>query len=530
MPEGMTPLLADIYPEPAMKGFRETLARYGALLDCLAFASVNGFIYQQPQPFDMPGPDGPPSPEWIGAEIGRRAEVAAAALENRIWRDNIDRWDAELKPAAIARHRELGDVVVADLDDAELGAHIAECMDQLEAMVYQHHRFNVSALLPVGDLALQGSALLGRPPTDFFSLLNGHSPASGVHCPEILPAVDALRADPDAIELLRSNADAGETLTTLRARVPAVDEFVRSVGFRLLDGFDVSSPTALEHPGTILGRLSTALTADPEEARASADAIAEEYRSQLDDEDRERFDALLAEARYVYRLRDERGLYSDISATGILRLALLDLGRRMVAAGDLDDATHLFELGAAELRQALTGGGWPSAADFASRAEARRALVTAGAPRLLGPPPPPPPPLEELPPPLARVMGGVGFAIEGILGQLEESAGDETSVGGIGANPGVYEGRVHLVRTLDDLWSIEEGDVLVTRATGEAFNAMIHLVGAIVTDHGSFASHAAIIARECGFPAVVGCVDATARIEHGQRVRVDGGEGLVTLL
>ena len=95
---------------------------------------------------------------------------------------------------------------------------------------------------------------------------------------------------------------------------------------------------------------------------------------------------------------------------------------------------------------------------------------------------------------------------------------------------GTYEGRAHVVRNFDDLFDLEEGDVLVTAATGESFNAFLATVGAIVTDHGSFASHAAIMGREMGFPAVVGTVDGTARITSGMRVRVDGDLGTVTIV
>ena len=70
----------------------------------------------------------------------------------------------------------------------------------------------------------------------------------------------------------------------------------------------------------------------------------------------------------------------------------------------------------------------------------------------------------------------------------------------------------------------------MTAATGESFNAFLALVGAIVTDHGSFASHAAIMGREMGFPAVVGTVDATTRISNGVQVRVDGDAGTVTII
>jgi pyruvate,water dikinase len=86
------------------------------------------------------------------------------------------------------------------------------------------------------------------------------------------------------------------------------------------------------------------------------------------------------------------------------------------------------------------------------------------------------------------------------------------------------------VRNFDELLELEDGDVLVTTATGESFNSFLHMVGAIVTDFGSFASHAAIMGREMGFPTVVGTVDATRRIPKGARVRVDGAAGTVVIL
>jgi pyruvate,water dikinase len=118
----------------------------------------------------------------------------------------------------------------------------------------------------------------------------------------------------------------------------------------------------------------------------------------------------------------------------------------------------------------------------------------------------------------------------GILGQLDDAQGDESMIIGIPGAAGVYEGPARLVRSVDDLFGLEQGDVLVAPTTGEAFNSMLHLVGAIVTDHSSFASHAAIVSREMGDPAVVGTVDATRRITNGTRLRVDGTTGQVTIV
>ena len=127
-------------------------------------------------------------------------------------------------------------------------------------------------------------------------------------------------------------------------------------------------------------------------------------------------------------------------------------------------------------------------------------------------------------------MSAVGFAIEGVLGQLPEPVGTDRVVGGIGVGHGVYEGAARVVIDFDDLFLLQAGEVLVTPATMESFNAMLHLVGAIVTDHGSYACHTAIMARELGFPAVVGTVNATSRIANGARIRVDANSGEVTVI
>ena len=87
-----------------------------------------------------------------------------------------------------------------------------------------------------------------------------------------------------------------------------------------------------------------------------------------------------------------------------------------------------------------------------------------------------------------------------------------------------------MIRAGADLLDLEDGEVIVAPSTGEAFNSVLHLVAGVVTNHGSHACHAAIVAREMGFPAVVGTVNATTRIKTGDRIRVDGSKGEITLL
>ncbi|HZI43723.1 MAG TPA: PEP-utilizing enzyme [Ilumatobacter sp.] len=530
LPAAVTPLMQSAYPPGMQRGFAETLAAWGSLLDTMNVRFVNGFIYMQPLPFDAPGVDGPKSPEQLGAEIGRRTGVAAAAFEQRIWRESLERWDNELKPASIKRHRELADVDLSALDDEGLRDQLHQRIEWLTEMAYQHHRFNAMAMLPVGDFILHAMQWTGRPPVPMFAVFDGWSPVSGVVPPELAPAIDGVQDDPEAQALLHGDAPPAERLSHLRRRIPAVDEYLAGSGYRLAAGFDLTNPTIGERPDILLDRIRNSLDHDRDAAKRRSEQVADEIRADVPEEHRAEFDDLLAEARLVYRLRDERGLYSDAAAVGLLRLALIELGRRLFERGRINFMYDTLDLRGDEIDAILDGSAEPTADELSARVAHRKQSSAEGAPRLLGPPPPEPPPVDQLPPPLARVMSALGFYIDGVLGDVQTPIGDDNVVVGVGGSGGVYEGPARLVRNFDDLFNLQEGDVLVTTATGESFNAFLSLIGAAVTDHGSFASHAAIMGREMGFPAVVGTVDATSRIANGVMVRVDGDAGTVTII
>ena len=126
-------------------------------------------------------------------------------------------------------------------------------------------------------------------------------------------------------------------------------------------------------------------------------------------------------------------------------------------------------------------------------------------------------------------MRATGIVIgEMFQGSQEEHEGDVLR--GLAASPGVYEGPARRVSGPEEFGRITQGDVLVTESTSEAFNILLPLLGAIVTDSGGLLSHAAIVAREYGIPGVVGTRDGTDHITDGERVRVDGDTGRVAVL
>jgi rifampicin phosphotransferase len=153
--------------------------------------------------------------------------------------------------------------------------------------------------------------------------------------------------------------------------------------------------------------------------------------------------------------------------------------------------------------------------------------------RLLGTPDAPPPPPEWMPQAVARINGAMFIA-----NQLEDTGhhrGAEEPEGsaelrGTGARAGRYEGPARIVRGPEDFHRIQAGDVLVAEITSPAFNVVLPLLGALVTDQGGLLCHTAIVAREYGIPAVVGTRLATTRIPDGARIAVDGLQGRVEIL
>jgi len=106
--------------------------------------------------------------------------------------------------------------------------------------------------------------------------------------------------------------------------------------------------------------------------------------------------------------------------------------------------------------------------------------------------------------------------------------GEDSVLTGIGASPGFASGKARPVRSADEFSSVQPGDVLVCRTTDPAWTPLFGVAAAVVTETGGMLSHAAIVAREPGIPAVLGISGALDRIAPGSVLAVDGSQGVVT--
>ena len=517
-PRPVTRYWAEMHPEPFRRGTGEFLAYYGTLLGSLETQYVNGFAYNAMRS----------APE---DDIPRRFARAEQVWSRKVWREQLREWDDTAKPAAVRTHRELQSVDADALSDDALVAYLTRCREHHSQMIYQHMRFTGSAMLPVGDLLAHLGSWTGVAPASALAMMRGAAPVSAGASGELERLIAAIRQDPAARALLDSDGEPGKTLSDLRASGgdvgTAMSEYLDLVGCRLLDGFDISGRYALELPDALLRAIRSSVDGVDGET-ADVDALIAGIRVRVPDRHRAQFDELVGEARLMYRLRDERGVFSDIWASGIMRRAALAAGRRLQGKGRVHDAEHFIDAGFGEMCSLVAGAGGPSADELAQRLADRTSRTAKQAPASLGPPPPPPPDPSGLPPGAARVMHAMGVALGELWGS-SEAPHEENLLRGLAASGGVYEGPARRVSGPSEFGRIVQGDVLVTESTTEAFNILLPLLGAIVTDAGGLLSHSAIVAREYGIPGVVGTRDATDLIPDGRRVRVDGDAGEVTV-
>jgi rifampicin phosphotransferase len=517
-PRPMTRYWQETHPAPFKKGTNDFARFYGLLIDGLENAYVNGFCYRKVVA----------APE---AEIPERFKRAEQVFAKKLWREQLRDWDEVQKPASIATHRELQAVVPDALSDADLVAYLRRCRDHHSAMLAQHMRFTAAALIPTGDFLAHVGDWTGLPHSELLGLMRGSAEVSAGGSDEMGRLKRAFTQNPAAHETLASSGDPTQVLANLRSlggeAAATLSAYLDLVGNRPVDGFDIAEPSALEMPDALLRAIRTAVSAEVQSG--SVDAHIAEVRAKVPPANRAEFDELLGEARLTYRIRDERGVYSDVWASGIMRRAALAAGQRVAGRGRIGSPQQMIEATLEEMCALVAGLDGPSADELAQRALYRTNHSSKEVPPVLGPPQTPPPDTAGLPPLVRRLMRAISIPLSHLFGS-SEAQHEENVLYGLAASKGVYEGQARRVAGPSEFGRIVKGDILITASTTEAFNILLPLLGGIVTDNGGLLSHAAIVAREYGIPGVVGTREATERIADGVRLRVDGDAGEVTLL
>jgi pyruvate, water dikinase len=269
------------------------------------------------------------------------------------------------------------------------------------------------------------------------------------------------------------------------------------------------------------------------ELEAERERLSQEYAALLPDELRAPFGDLLNLSRTVFPYVEEHKFYCDYWFLTNWWNKIREFGALLADHGFLEDAEDIFSLKRHEISEALdeltlswaTGGAplgphhWPPL--VARRKEIFAHLDEWTPPPAIGATP------EVVTDPMFIMHWGVTTdRVREWAAQVEGG----TRLTGAAASPGTVEGPARVVRSAAHLADLQEGEVLVCGSTSPAWAPIFPKIVAAVTDIGGVMCHAAIVAREYGLPAVVGTGRATSQIRTGQRVRVDGSTGVVTLL
>lgn len=192
------------------------------------------------------------------------------------------------------------------------------------------------------------------------------------------------------------------------------------------------------------------------------------------------------------------------------RARWMAIGRYLAAKGLIGAADDIFYVRPDEILPVLEGVSRP---DQSMLAERRRALRLARA--------------SNPPPVLGQPIEVEGRGDTEVPAALAGSA--LRAIRGTAASPGVVRGRARVIETLEEASSLEQGEVLVVRTTTPPWTPFFALAAGIVTNSGGMLSHASVVAREFGIPAVIGTLNGTVAIPDGATVTVDGTNGIVLI-
>ncbi len=521
-PHGATPISQWLLSEGFDHGFRRVFAELGLPVDSVAIEFVHGFSYTRLRPLigaDSEPRKPPPVPilklaSRLHPEFRKRNKTAIATLRDRPSNAIVHRWEKELRPELIKANTTFQNFDVHEANDVELQSHITALLDQLRSNFELHFWLHGHDLGPVARY-LQASLGWGLDPIQAISALAGASPTTAepmeVLC-ELRALVDAAAEPVSSLDEIRSISDEARDL---------LDAYLDKRGHILATGYDLDSRTLLEMPEVV---LSTILTAAPVSA-PNADGIAGELRNQLSVADRSVFDIRLSDARNVMDMRDDNGPLTIEWPMGLLRRALLEAGRRLVERGSIAEIEHALEVTPSEARELFAGRG-PASQVLSDRATERLEQAKLEAPMTLGPIEPAPP-LSALPPALAELTEMVQLA-QKYIGMDGTVSSEPLSGAGIGDTR--YVGIARVASSADEaIDRLQPGEILIVRATSPAFNVVLAIAGAVITSDGGVLSHAAVLARELGIPAVIG-VPGALDIADGSTVEVDPAAGQIRVV
>ena len=313
-----------------------------------------------------------------------------------------------------------------------------------------------------------------------------------------------------------------------KAFLTALGAYLEEFGWRADTAYEICEPMWVEDPSIPLGALQGYVElgddASPEllfnRAVQRREELLAKARGRLknDPEKLARFNWLYEAGKDNLPVAEDHNFYIDQQSVVILRLPVLEIGRRLVDKGAIDKVDDVFMLLKDELKDALFNG-----AD--KRATVKQRFEHWDAAGKILPPPVLGTPEAAAEDPFAEALLGKMLGI----GRTPEPDRDPDVIRGIAGSPGTVQGVAKVVRSLNEASKLQQGDIMVCEMTLPPWTPLFSTVSGLVADTGGIFSHCAIVAREYRLPAVVGTLVGTRTIQDGMTITVDGTKGIVRI-
>lgn len=299
-------------------------------------------------------------------------------------------------------------------------------------------------------------------------------------------------------------------------------EHIAVHGHRGPNEWDMGAESWTTNPSLALGMLERMRLQDDsrapglakEAAAAERESLAAEVLAMVegDEEAHGMLAAGMSSAALFFQLR-ERGKNACIRTIHEGKLAMLEVGNRMVDAGAIDDAYKVFMLMDGEL-DGFVADGASMAATINERHTNFETLATLEPPYIVK--------LQDGVPPISE------WAPRNSGNTPKAGAGDVLQ--GAAASPGVVTGIARVILDPSDPSRIGPGDIMIAPTTDPSWTPLFLSAEGVVVNVGAVASHAAIVCRELGVPCAVSVIDATDKITDGATIEIDGSTGIVTII
>ena len=302
--------------------------------------------------------------------------------------------------------------------------------------------------------------------------------------------------------------------------------FLEEHGWRCERMHAYDTPAWIEKPSLGIGRVKMLMTKDVFSLDTEKGRVIEERKkteqevlSKVPEGQRDAFAVLMKAAQKSGYWSEDHTYFCDFYVGSMGRWIVTEFGRRFAEAGCIDGPEDIHFLHPNEIRKAAIPMGRVNLRPYVEpRKKAWEENMRSE----------PVPFFGDISQAQAVLRSDATLSVSTQLPIVREEL--KADLYGAAAAPGVVEGVARVIMGADKLSEIQMGEILVAPGTSAAWTVAFSIIKGLVTDGGGALSHPVIMAREYGIPCVAGCLEGTAKIKTGQRVRVDGSRGVVYIL